>query len=169
MKVIFLDIDGVLNYESFMLHPELHSGEHPVTSVEYAAEEIAPSCIRALKILVEQTDAKIIISSTWRHGRSIQTLGRILHEAGFDGEVIGKIDYQKDSREAKILRWIENSHTFFGLPEIESFVILDDEPSRFPVMQHLPSFISIDPKAGLVYRQAQCAAEVLNTSKGIFL
>ena len=55
MKIIFLDIDGVLN-------------------CKYTKEEIfffpfvSPKKIELLKQLIERTGAKVVLSSTWRHG-----------------------------------------------------------------------------------------------------
>lgn len=52
MKVIFLDIDGVLNV-------------YPQGFDEYGSK-FHPHFVENLKCLIEKTEAKILISSTWR-------------------------------------------------------------------------------------------------------
>lgn len=64
MKIIFLDIDGVLN-----------SVEHSVGMKNYhhdmfRMDEADPVKIGLLRFVCEQTDAKIVISSSWRIGRT---------------------------------------------------------------------------------------------------
>ena len=56
MKVIFLDVDGVLNSQSLF---------------ERCGEELVPideENIQYLKAIVDATNAKIVLSSSWRYG-----------------------------------------------------------------------------------------------------
>ena len=55
MKVIFLDIDGVLNC--------IYTKEEI-----YSFTFVSPQKIELLKQLVERTGAAVVLSSTWRHG-----------------------------------------------------------------------------------------------------
>jgi hypothetical protein len=55
MKVIFLDVDGVLNYHSYR-----------EAAVDYYSNPIEESRMFLLKYLVEKTGAVIVLSSTWR-------------------------------------------------------------------------------------------------------
>lgn len=57
MKVIFLDVDGVLNSEKDLLEAKGKS-------------ELFDRPLALLKELVESTKAKIVVSSTWRIGCS---------------------------------------------------------------------------------------------------
>ena len=57
MKVIFLDVDGVLNSEKNLLEAKGKS-------------ELFDRPLALLKELVESTKAKIVVSSTWRIGCS---------------------------------------------------------------------------------------------------
>ena len=56
MKVIFLDIDGVLNTGAYRENPDVDYFEQPIS------EEHMP----LLEYLVKSTGAKIVLSSTWR-------------------------------------------------------------------------------------------------------
>ena len=57
MKIIFLDIDGVLNSIGWVERTK---------GTAYEDKEIDPSKVRLLKQIIDKTDAKIVLSSTWR-------------------------------------------------------------------------------------------------------
>lgn len=84
MKAIFLDIDGVLN-----------SDEHTAfirSFVTYSDNMIEPfddECLYNLKYVVDETDAKIIITSIWRlFPEYLNLLMNKLEEYGLDKNVI---------------------------------------------------------------------------------
>ena len=117
MKVIFLDIDGVLN----------HMGVFP--DAGFPDEPIAPECVARLRQIVDATGAKIVLSSSWRtgwfkdteeQGSSGEVLNRVLAREGL--EIFDKTGY-KDSwnRSEEVIEWMQQA------PEpVESFIILDD-------------------------------------------
>lgn len=84
MKAIFLDIDGVLN-----------SDEHTafiksfVTYNDNMIEPFDDECLHNLKYIVDETDAKIIITSIWRlFPGYLYILMNKLEEYGLDKNVI---------------------------------------------------------------------------------
>ena len=84
MKAIFLDVDGVLN-----------SDEHTAfikSFVTYGDNMIEPfddECLYNLKYIVDETDAKIIITSIWRlFPEYLNLLMNKLEEYGLDKNVI---------------------------------------------------------------------------------
>lgn len=84
MKAIFLDIDGVLN-----------SDEHTafiksfVTYNDNMIEPFDDECLHNLKYIVDETDAKIIITSIWRlFPDYLYILMNKLEEYGLDKNVI---------------------------------------------------------------------------------
>lgn len=84
MKAIFLDIDGVLN-----------SSEHTAfikSFITYSDNMIEPfddECLHNLKYIVDETDAKIIITSIWRlFPDYLYILMNKLEEYGLDKNVI---------------------------------------------------------------------------------
>src|SRR4029079_3793405 len=81
MKVIFLDIDGVLNHNRMSHHRD-------PTSIEPLPIPIAPACMAQLNRLITETAAKIVISSSWRLVVRWQDLGPALIRHGLVGEVI---------------------------------------------------------------------------------
>lgn len=58
MKVIFLDIDGVLNSNDWYVKTRGVGG--------YNGGDIDPECIELINDLIDATGAKIIMSSSWR-------------------------------------------------------------------------------------------------------
>jgi len=85
-KYIFLDIDGVLNSQSFWrIKPQrerkLEVG-YPLCNIDFDA-------VRHINTITDATDAKIVISSTWRVTHSLEELSGYLKEAGMLGEIIG--------------------------------------------------------------------------------
>lgn len=64
-KIIFLDIDGVLNSIDLSLYKR--SSEVEPTRL---LNNVDPIRVGILKWIVDMTDAKIVISSSWRHGKT---------------------------------------------------------------------------------------------------
>lgn len=117
-KVIFLDVDGVLNCMS--------------TFQRRVDPKLEPTHCALLKKLVEDTGAKIVVSSTWRLGDGWMDLACHLQRHGIDPRtVIGKTaDWAAvgaggvivvDRRGREIQAWLDKN------PEVERFVILDDD------------------------------------------
>jgi hypothetical protein len=82
MKVVFLDIDGVLNHGNSRSAPL-------ATAAEPLPLPIAPECMARLNRLIAETGAKIVISSSWRLFARWQDLGPALIRQGLIAEVIG--------------------------------------------------------------------------------
>ena len=114
MKIIFLDIDGVLNNMGWIYtHPDREDGAH-----------LSPSHVERLTRLVAETGAKVVVSSTWRILHKRRKLQALLEAKGFVGEVIGRTSRNHSGvRGLQILEWL-NLH-----PEVTRWVVLDDEVS----------------------------------------
>lgn len=137
MNIIFLDVDGVLNsidhakkvYEE-TLRP--HSG------YEYPFD---PECLERLQRLVEKTDARIVITSTWRkteEGKRV--LQNILEQYDLANRVIGYTPILNTKRGEEIKSFLET------LNVEASYIILDDDDD----MEELtPYLILTSMKTGL--------------------
>ena len=86
MKIIFLDVDGVLNSINNLI--EVYNKTHKSHSgYNYPFDE---KCLNNLKFIVDKTDAYIVISSTWRRNiKGKMVLLSKLKEYGLDKRVIG--------------------------------------------------------------------------------
>ncbi len=123
MKVIFLDIDGVLVNSSSLL----------TTSDSYIPDS---NCLRLLNGLIKRTDSRIVITSAWRIGRTLVELQELLSGWGVDGIVLDKTPNSPNSREEdrgfEIQLWLDDRKKSRG--DVESFVILDDN-------NHMPKLL----------------------------
>ena len=116
MKVIFLDIDGVLN-----VIPQGHDAFGGI---------FHPDFVDNLKRIIDETDAKIVISSSWRHS-GLQKMLDMWEFRNLPGEVIGVtpdlyrfLDFEG---ERTMVRGDEIQAVLNIHPEITHYVILDDD------------------------------------------
>jgi hypothetical protein len=118
MKIIFLDIDGVLNYQRMTDAIETESGK------------VSKSAIELLNQLTDETDAKIVISSTWRKDSRRDCI-ESLKTAGVTGDIIGKTGTGCGCclRGNEIRNWLRRNEKVLGCQEHEfkKYVILDDD------------------------------------------
>jgi len=69
-KIIFLDIDGVMATE----FKEVESDNRC---------KFEGHAVKMLNLLISRSNAKIVISSTWRHGQTVEDLQNIFKLRGF--------------------------------------------------------------------------------------
>ncbi|APD06606.1 hypothetical protein UJ101_01077 [Flavobacteriaceae bacterium UJ101] len=147
MKVIFLDIDGVLNNLNWFKSEKYREFE-----IGDSRANFDPTAIELLNKLIQKTDAHIVISSAWRTLYSIKDLEALFIQVGFKGKIIGKTDALQDPssnnpapRGYEILQWVKNYQSKRKKPL--QYVILDDY-NDFLESQKRHTFIT-DPKIGL--------------------
>ncbi len=86
----------------------------------------------AVNEILAHTGAKVVISSSWRHGWTLERLREILAAAGFVGEVIDITPRYGASRGHEIKEWLvdhDEGH--------DPYVILDDDSDMGPLMSKL--------------------------------
>jgi hypothetical protein len=116
MTTIFLDIDGCLT------HMAMYKQKAKTIEEKWPFDK---KCVKVLNKYCKKTNAKIVISSDWRIGRSLEFLQKLLKKRGVKAEVIGKTQLMKLSggpRGDEICDWIENSNCKYD----EEFVVIDD-------------------------------------------
>lgn len=162
IKIIFLDIDGVLN-NSLEVDPHKDS----YLNGEYQGL-YSPRCIKHLNDIIKQTGAKIVVSSTWRLGRTIKELQKILDDMGVvGGEVVGATPSYYDShilRGNEILKWTQENKELLGCEyyNFTSYVILDDDTDMNYWQRG--NFVVCDNCIGLTDRVTAQAISILNRS-----
>lgn len=136
MKIIFLDFDGVLN--SLFHFQEL---KRQGLTQDRIMDSLDPVMVERLNRIVEMTNAKIVISSTWRKLHSMDELKAFLLKYGFKfiDHVIDVTPTLNKDRGYEIQWWMDrHQHRYVaGLEQelITSFVILDDNSDM--VYDHL--------------------------------
>ena len=91
--IIFLDIDGVLNCQLFYDSKELDYKMYEKSEWnEYYKGQICPQRIGWFNELCKDVNANVVISSTWRLGKTVEQLQEILDCSGGTSKVIGKTE-----------------------------------------------------------------------------
>ena len=164
--VIFLDIDGVLNYTKW------YTSERNPGNLNGEEGDLDPECINRIIKICNETGAKVVISSDWRiswYGTQYR-LGRV----GLDENYVidktpeyiwrclNKHDYFNDnyeekyeySRGAEIDGWLKEH------PEVINYVIIDDRTDFTDEQKE--HFVHVDPMWGLNDEHVQLAINILN-------
>jgi hypothetical protein len=153
VKVIFLDIDGVVaTNKSYGTHRVMEELTWGVSDVPF--DEV---CVKSLNKITDYTDAKIVISSSWRGSYKLDELKVMLAREGITGDIIGVTPESGYSiaRAEEIKMWLREHAS-----AIESFVVLDDQPAD--IRRKFPNnFIQTSMQMGLIPVLAEKAIEIL--------
>lgn len=165
MKILFLDIDGVLNsmdneYSRLYLWK---------LGLEKSRDEYGDlfdeRCVRWLKYIIDKTGCKIVISSTWRKS-GLLAMQDMWKYRKLPGEVIDITPLTVDSklftkyyseiadRGYEIQQWLEENDEYI-------YCIVDDE---YDMLEH-QNFVQTNKKFGLDYQSAKDIIRILNTTK----
>lgn len=143
MKVIFLDIDGVLNSHrsavAFGGFPH-HAADH-----RDRFDEIAIQLVRGI---AAASGAKVVLSSSWRCDPDWREIGNSLGIPLLD-----RTPQMPGRRGTEIAAWLE-AH-----PEVECYAILDDDPDMLP--EQLPYFVQTTHNDGLTWSCAEKLAQLM--------
>lgn len=148
MKILFLDIDGVMNSAQSCIYWNRKKKNHPDGEWNPMRGEFCPIAISNLNYLLEKIpDLQIVISSTWRIGRSIQQLKDIFKSQEIDpARVINKTPCDKrQPRGLDIQEFMDQN----GLTP-ENIAILDDDSDMLHLM---PRFIKTNNWNGLQWQE----------------
>jgi hypothetical protein len=164
VRVIFLDFDGVLNSHAWM-RADSKRAEREGTGVM----GLDPSAVSRLNWIVRETGAVVVVSSSWRYGRSVEELKGILERVGFYGVVLDKTaDWSRDESRGIYVeqeRGDEIASWLHGRPEVESFVVLDDDSDMTAVQdRHVKTSFA----GGLLDEHVERAIQMLGSEVRTF-
>lgn len=111
MNIVFLDIDGVL---ASWLKMGNSLGNRDSDGHLFELE-----AIKALNKITNHIDGKIVVSSTWRHTRTLEIFQDFFKRRGIEAEVVGMTPELDNGRAEEIQAWIDEN-------EVEYFIIIDD-------------------------------------------
>lgn len=144
MKVIFLDIDGVLNC--------LGEAGRTTQRTPDGFIGIDPNKVSLLRKITDATSAQIVLSSTWRCDKKSRQYVR-------DALATQNLNFISCAEDFSTIRGLEISKWLDAASDIESFVILDDDTD----MAHLSNkLVHTDFRHGLTEKDVQMAIEILN-------
>ena len=166
-KYLFLDFDGVLNMDRFAIRLR-KEGIDPFD--EFGAM-FDPDTISNLRSIVEQTDCKIVLSSTWRN-EGMMRMRALWENRNLSGKLFSMTPIllsttyndarngelftipERNSKALEIQAWLQRNAR-----EPFKYVILDDENAFFYGQQeHL---VQTEEYDGLTMEKAQEAIEIL--------
>jgi hypothetical protein len=135
--VIFLDFDGVLA---------------PIRRWDRYGD-LDKACIHVLNEIVAGGGADVVVSSTWRYGKTVAELQEMLNAEGFTGCVLDKTPTggPGSDRGAEIAAWLAE-HAVGG------YVIIDDHGDMGELRSHL---VQTHPAHGLQPADAARAIAML--------
>lgn len=147
MKLIFLDVDGVLNGHQWIEHAK--------------STTLCPKCIEHFNRVLTKTGAKVVLSSAWRYmvsgnAMTLKGFAYMLRTHGVAEciDIIGITppDEEIPDRHSQIQEWMRRHGEDFG---VESFVTLDD--------MHLPDvrLVRCEERVGLTAELAQRVIDLL--------
>jgi hypothetical protein len=128
-SILFLDIDGVLNSRQYIRRMN-ELWDDPKYQID-------PDCVVRLNKITDETGANIVVSSTWRipflhTADGLTKLQDLFSGYGITGKVVGmtpdfvaqqygSLYVASGHRGDEITAWLTDN------PEVDNFVILDDE------------------------------------------
>lgn len=158
MKILFLDIDGVLNNSA--VFKDQRFGPIPLDHI----------CIKRLHEVVQATECSIVLSSSWRGCPDLEKkleadfvfdcyFGElpyaerinVRHE---DGSTIRLSGDAYNGRGSEIAEWLSRH------PEVTRYAIVDDDSDMLP--EQMPFFVQTSFEAGLTDTNAEKLIEILN-------
>ena len=138
-RVVFLDIDGVLA---------------PIRRWDRYGD-LDAACIHVLNAIVASGGADVVVSSTWRHGKTAAELQAELEAGGFAGCVVDKTpsDIRGASRGDEIAAWLAEHD------DVGGYVIIDDHADMGDLGAHL---VQTHPAHGLQPADVSRALAILS-------
>lgn len=159
MKIIFLDVDGVINSVRSMLALRRKDDG-------YRHHFIDPIAVALINRLTDVTGANLVISSTHRKhipdplgtGRCLVAMQKYFDNFGITGKVIGYTPCDpRGHRGNEIREWLaENTDRL----KISEYVIIDDD-SDMTEAQKLHHFVKVDNYEGFGYHGYKEALRIL--------
>lgn len=156
MKVVFLDVDGVLNSEQWF--------QQRPTPKRFTVD---PKCVARVRKLCEVTDAKVVLSSSWRVRMKVRQLVDLLSRSGLPREVMVGVTphllphelpgtMEEAPRGMEILEWLTTERYRENLRggRVEKFVIIDDKSDMFGLEKHL---VQTNKEIGISDRDVEVA------------
>lgn len=159
MNIIFLDIDGVLNSQEYVLKVQ--------ELFDIPEHQIDPLAVIRLNRLTDLSNASIVITSTWRMAfiGHLDLFQKFLIERGITGKVIGMTEVTHGDRADEIWDWIDEHKSI-----IDNYVILDDDrleskrDSSDPVLDM--HFVRTSWSVGLQDKHVDVALKILGVPIG---
>lgn len=148
MKILFLDIDGVLNSRRSMTA----FGACPWTVEDDHMPLFDLVAVGLIRKLCDETGAECVLSSTWRRDPNWRFIGQKL-----EIPIIARTPEQSGPRGREIEAWVGDR---MKQGHVKKYAIIDDDSDMLP--HQLPFFVQTCPRNGMLLEHYEKLKEILN-------
>jgi len=154
MKILFLDIDGVLNSfdDMYARNMEWKISKQTVPSRDDHGQLFDERCVRWLRYIVHKTECVIVLSSTWRKN-GLTAIKYLWRDRNLPGTVIDITPDLGTIRGKEIETWLKDFKD-----HVDTYCIVDDDSD----MLEGQSFVQIDGNIGLTKVDVGKIINILN-------
>lgn len=173
MKLIFLDMDGVVNTieDKYCVSLDLHM--NLLHSQDYHRCQFDPRLIFNFMRLLEfckDNDIKIVISSTWRMGTTVEDWNNFINKHfgriaiyKLNDLVIGLTPVDGRDRGKQIQTIIESLWLMSDINDTIDYIIVDDDIEDITPYHDINKVVKVDPTKGL---NDECLQRIFDKFKG---
>jgi hypothetical protein len=167
MKIIFLDIDNVLNsdvYTESEMYKQATAGMSDAKIMLVAHHlHLDPDALKLINDLVNRSGAEVVLSSTWRTKYSPAEVTKMMQGRGATFTVTASTpDLTRGRMSRYVSRGAEISAYLRGYDVKPEYVILDD---RYDMDHHKEHLVQTEMKYGLTKEHVEKALEILKVEK----
>jgi len=151
-KILFLDIDGVLNSEVYY---------KSISHSDNNSSRFDPLSVELIKKLVEEFSLRIVVSSTWRYG----AVDRLMHELK-NSNLIQYLYHEwftpvihPAHRGTEIKLWLDLH------PEVTDYIIIDDDENMLE--EQMSRFVKTDLHQGMTEEHFNRVRAILSAEEPI--
>ena len=156
MKIIFLDIQGVLYINAYKRSLE----QKGLNAFDIYGPKFSPPCVQNLEKLIEATQAKIVMSSSWRI-MGWERATALWQDRQLPGELISLTgQFPELNRGGEIYKWLQENGYHNEPPTITQYVIIDDNNTMLQSQQN--NFVQTNTHEGFTQTNLQQALDILN-------
>lgn len=148
IKVLFLDIDGVLNTDRQQWHCQMNC----ITPIDEFGYEFDHKAVDNLATILEETGAEIVISSSWKF-LGLQTLQKMWEDRKLPGTILD-ITPDGKSKGWEIDEWLMECES-----QVNRYAIIDDENDILP--KQLNRFVQTNSQFGITCKDAERVITIL--------
>ena len=147
MRIVFLDIDGVLNSDAW-------DNKRQTTSNDFLKNQFDPEAIKLLNELLEKIDAQIVLTSSWRLNFDLEQMNELFSSIGIKRGIVSFTPNLNAgagylTRGNEVLKWIiDNKNIIKSKPlSFSDYIILDDKADY--LISQTNNFFQTDKTVGL--------------------
>src|SRR6266850_1186516 len=145
MKILLMDVDGVLNSEAWFAKGPQSDGSWGLCSVD-------PQAVQRIKYVCKATGAKIVLSSTWRLAPNM--VEYLVEHAKLEiYDMTPRID--SNNRAEEIMAWLKAN------PYVYNFAIIDDDADAGDHPDLKPRFVRTTWQLGMQVEHEEALIKLL--------